>query len=374
MNKKTDEYFRKEVKSFIKDFFETLMLEERKQHLENTPFDKGNGYYQRDLTTSMAHLNDLNVPRTRSGEFNPVILPERRRASFDLEELVFAMYVGGSSTRDISRFIEKVYSASLGRDAISRLTDVAQETIDKWKNRPLMSEYAVIFLDATFVKLRRADVRSEPVYIAMGVLPNGEREILGFTLFGSEGESAGAWNEYLLKLQQRGVRSVKLFVTDNLSGLKETTAQVFPGSEHQLCVVHQIRNCLLDTRARDKAELAHDMKTIYRADNLASARVNFKTFKAKWSTRNPKVVKRWENNLPHLLTFYKFDPGLRRYIYTTNVLERLNKEIKRRVKVIESFSTEHSLEKMLYLILLEENEKVKKRRMPNLHRQEGRHT
>jgi transposase-like protein len=268
MEKKTDEYFRREVKSFIKEFFESLMLDELKQHLELRPDDKGNGFYDRDLTTSMARVEGLKVPRTRSGEFNPAILPERRRASFDLEELVFAMHVGGSSTRDISKFIERVYSASLGRDAISRLTDVAQGVIDKWKNRPLAKEYAVIFLDATYVKLRRGDVRSEPVYIAMGVLPNGDRQILGFTMFGSEGESAGAWHEYLLKLKERGVKSVKLFVTDNLRGLTQTTARVFPESQYQLCVVHQVRNCLRDTRASDKAELAQDMKTIYRADIL----------------------------------------------------------------------------------------------------------
>lgn len=367
MDKNTVEYIRSEVKSFMKDFMETMMLEERRQYLENSSEDKGNGFYKRGLLSSLAQIDDLNVPRTRSGDFNPAILPGRRRASFDLEELVFGMHVGGSSTRDISRFIENVYSASLGRDAISRLTDVAQETIDKWKNRNLASHYAFIFLDATFVKLRRTDVKSEPVYVAMGVLPSGEREILGFSLFGSEGESAGAWSEYLLKLQQRGVRKVDLFITDDLSGLKETTARIFPGSQHQLCMVHHVRNCLLDTRSRDKAELSEDMKKIYRADNMEAALDNFESFKKKWGVRNGKAVRRWEKNLPYLLTFLTFDPGLRRYIYTTNVLERMNKEVKRRVKVIESFSTEHSLEKTLYLIFKEENEKLKKRKMPNLY-------
>lgn len=373
MERKTDEYFRREVKSFIKEFFEELMLDERKQHLESKPGDKGNGFYDRDLTTSMAHVEGLKVPRTRSGGFNPAILPERRRASFDLEELVFAMHVGGSSTRDISKFIERVYSASIGRDAISRLTDVAQGVIDKWKNRPLAERYAAIFLDATYVKLRRGDVRSEPVYVAMGILPNGDRQILGFAMFGSEGESAGAWHEYLLKLKERGVKSVNLFVTDNLRGLTEATARAFPASQHQLCVVHHVRNCLRDTRSSDKTELAHDMKKIYRADNLLAAKENLELFKEKWKKRNSKAVLRWEANASHLLTFLRFDAGLRRYIYTTNVLERLNKEIKRRIKVIEVFSTEHSLEKMLYLILREEDEKLQKRKMPNVQFLEGKH-
>lgn len=373
MERKTDEYFRREVKSFIKEFFEELMLDERRQHLDTRPHDKGNGFYDRDLTTSLAHVEGLKVPRTRSGEFSPAILPERRRASFDLEELVFAMHVNGSSTRDISKFIERVYSASLGRDAISRLTDVAQGVIDKWKNRPLAAHYAVVFLDATYVKLRCGTVRSEPVYVAMGVLPNGDRQILGYAMFGSEGESAGAWHEYLLKLKERGVTTVDLFVTDNLRGLTEATAQAFPTSEHQLCVVHQVRNCLRDTRASDKAELAHDMKLIYRAENLLIAKEHFEQFKKKWRSKNNKAVMRWEANLNYLLTFFKFDAGVRRYIYTTNVLERLNKEIKRRIKVIEAFSTEHSLEKMLYLILREEDEKLQKRRMPNIQFLEGKH-
>ena len=276
------------------------------------------------------------------------------------------MHVGGSSTRDISRFIERVYSASLGRDAISRLTDVAQGVIDKWKNRPLEKHYTAIFLDATFVKLRRGDVRSEPVYVAIGVLPNGDRQILGFTIFGSEGESAASWYEYLRKLKERGVKTVDLFITDNLSGLNETIGRVFPDAQHQLCVVHQVRNCLRDTRSKDKAELATDMKSIYRADNLGIAKENFDTFKKKWHQRNAKAVHRWELNLTNLLTFMNFPASLRRYIYTTNMLERLNKEIKRRIKVIESFSTEHSLEKMLYLILREEDEKLSKRKMPNV--------
>jgi putative transposase len=224
------------------------------------------------------------------------------------------MHVGGSSTRDISKFIERVYSASLGRDAISRLTDVAQGVIDKWKNRPLAREYAVSFLDATYVNLRRGDVRSEPVYAAMGLLPNGDRQILGFTMFGSEGESAGAWHEYLLRLKERGVKTVKVFVTNNLRGLTETTARIFPESQHQLCVVHHVRNCLRDTRVSDKAELAQDMKTIYRVDNLRVAKKNYEVFRAKWGKRNPNAVRRWEANLHHLLILYNFDLGLRPYV------------------------------------------------------------
>ena len=214
--------------------------------------------------------------------------------------------------------------------------------------------------------MRRGDVRSEPVYVAIGVLPNGDRQILGFTIFGSEGESAASWHEYLRKLKERGVKTVDLFITDNLSGLSETIGRAFPEAQHQLCVVHQVRNCLRDTRSKDKAELAADMKTIYRADNLGVARENFEIFKKKWLQRNSKAVHRWELNLTNLLTFLNFPAGLRRYIYTTNMLERLNKEIKRRIKVIESFSTEHSLEKMLYLILREEDEKLSKRKMPNV--------
>ena len=138
-------------------------------------------------------------------------------------------------------------------------------------------------------------------------------------------------------------------------------------------MVHQVRNCLRDTRASDKAELAHDMKLIYRAENLLIAKEHFEQFKKKWRSKNNKAVMRWEANLNYLLTFFKFDAGVRRYIYTTNVLERLNKEIKRRIKVIEAFSTEHSLEKMLYLILREEDEKLQKRRMPNIQFLEGKH-
>ena len=373
MKKETKEYYREEVKSVLKELFENLMQQERREYLDDTPFDKGNGFYSRDLITSMGHLESLEVPRTRGGNFKPAILPERRRASFDLEELVFSMHVSGSSTRDISRFIEGVYSAKLGRDAITKLTDVAQETIEKWKNRPLFENYHTIFLDATFIKLRRDSVKSEPVYVAIGILPDGNRHILGFSIFGSEGESALAWIEFLKKLRQRGIKAVELFVTDNLSGMTEAIQSVFPGSKHQLCVVHQVRNSLLRVRHSDKADIAADFKIIYKADNIDIARENFQIVKVKWSKKYPKVLQSWETNLDNLLTFFDFKVEIRIHIYTTNMLERLNKEIKRRVKVIEAFGSERSLEKMMYFILSEENEKMSKRRLVKFNQEDSKH-
>ena len=373
MKKETKEYYRSEVKSILKELFEGLMKEERREHLDENPNDKGNGFYERELITSMGQLEDLEVPRTRKGNFKPTILPDRRKASFDLQELVFSMHVSGASTRDISRFIERVYSAKLGRDAISRLTDVAQEVIEKWKNRPLHEEYHTIFLDATFVKLRRGDVKSEPVYIAIGVLPNGHRHILGFAIYGSEGESATAWGEFLKRLRTRGVSKVTLFVTDDLSGMNNAIQSHFPGSDHQLCVVHQMRNSLLNVRHADKSSVSAALKTIYQSDNLAVARENFEKVKKEWIKKYPKVIQSWESNLNHLLTFMNFPVAIRKHIYTTNQLERLNKEVKRRVKVIEVFSSEKSLEKMIYFILTEENDKMSERRMANFRLEVGKH-
>ncbi|MBC7109323.1 MAG: transposase [Methanomassiliicoccales archaeon] len=180
----------------IRNLLENLMREERELYLEQHP-TKANGYYTRDLLTLTGPLENLRVPRVREGDFHPRILPYRKRASVDLSEAILTLYAVGLSTRNISRFLEGVYGAFYSPQSISRLVAVTKEEVKSWRERPLGEEYYAVFLDVTFLSVRRGKTAKEPVYMALGIKPDGHREILGFWLFGAEGESARNWEEVL---------------------------------------------------------------------------------------------------------------------------------------------------------------------------------
>ena len=188
----------------VKDLLETVMCEERTTYLEEHP-TKANGYYTRDLLTLVGPLEDLRVPRVQEGDFHPKILPYRRRTSLELSEAILALYACGVSTRAISRFLEEIYGAFYSPQSISRLTEVVEGEVRAWRERPLCEEYYAVFLDGTFLSIRRGQSAKEPVYIALGIKPDGRREVLGFWPFGAEGESAKNWEEVLKDLWRRGV-------------------------------------------------------------------------------------------------------------------------------------------------------------------------
>jgi putative transposase len=349
-----------EIKEATKRIYEKLMEEERRIYLEGNA-TRGNGYYTRSLLTPVGEIEELRVPRTRDGEFSPAILPYRRRASFELGEVVLHMFASGSSVRDVSNFLYSVYSAYYSPSSISRLINVAEDEIEAWRNRALAERYAVVYLDAIFLPVIRGESEKEPVYVALGVRLDGTREILGYWLC-SGGESSFAWESMLDELYQRGVREVGLFVTDGLSGIREAIRRVFPASRYQRCVLHSVRYSLNMVRQRDRAEVASDLKRIYRAKSREEAERELQSFAEKWQRWYPRMVKHWQTCFEELTTFMKYPPEIRCFLYTTNAIERLNKEVRRRAKVIEIFSPK-SLEKVLYLVLREENAKLRSRRL-----------
>jgi transposase-like protein len=354
--------FQQLVKTLIKTLLEALMLEEREIYLEETE-DYANGFYSRDLLTALGEVKGLRVPRVRKGSFRPVILPERRKAGLDLAEVVISLYASGVSTRKIFKVLENIYGAYYSPQSISRLIKVTEEEIKAWKERALSEEYFAVFLDGTLLSVRRNGVEKEPVYLALGIKFDGSREILGFWLFGSEGESAKNWEEILRELSRRGVKKVQLFITDDLPGIENAIKMVYPGSEWQLCVLHTVRNSLNKVRVKDRSLFAEDLKRIYRAETKEKAKEEILRLKERWGKIYPKVVKKWEDKAYALLTFLRYPKEIRQFIYTTNQLERLAKEIKRRIKVIEVFPDEGSVERLLYLLLKELNERLNSRKL-----------
>lgn len=356
------ERFLDQLKVLIKGLLEKLMLEERELYLKEHP-TKANGYYTRDLLTLFGPLEDLKVPRVRQGDFHPKILPYRRRTSIELSEAILILYASGASTRDISRFLESVYGAFYSPQSISRLTQVVEEEVQAWRSRALAEEYYAIYLDCTFLSVRRGKAAKEPVYVALGIRPDGSRELLGFWLFGAEGESARNWRQVIKELWERGVRAVRVFISDDLPGIEEAVREIFPSAKWQLCVLHTVRDSLSKVRKSDREVLAQDLKAIYGADTVEQAYEALKALEERWARKYPELVAKWLERSYALLEFLAHPKAIRPYLYTTNQLERLMKELKRRTKVVEVFCGPEALEKLVYLVLVQENERLSRRRL-----------
>jgi transposase-like protein len=291
-------------------------------------------------------------------------LPYRRRYTADVEEVIRALFAVGVSQRKLAEVLEVLYGAKLSASTISRMAQVGSEEVEKWRRRPLEERYAVIFLDATYFSLRRVRISKEPIYVAIGIREDGRREILGWWLGGSEGESASVWGEILEELKERGVKYVHLFVTDGLKGLKETILRHFPSSKYQRCVMHAVKYTLQRVRVCDRGEVAFMLKRIYRVGGRKESEEALEDFKNRYGRIYPKIVRLWEENFDDLMRFLDFPFEIRRFIYTTNQLERLFKEVKRRLKVMEILPEEENADKILYLIFSDLNERYLRRRLP----------
>lgn len=352
------------IRQFVKEKLELIMREEIKSFLQIEQTDSSNmrnGYYQRNLDTQYGRIEGLKVPRDRIGEFQTqLFVPYQRRTGW-LEEAIIRMYQSGMSTREIGKFIERILGNAYSPATISNITNVVKEDIEKWHRRPLHSRFSVLYLDGLYVKLRRDTVEKEVIYVVLGVNEEGYREILDFFIGGQE--SAHIWQEILENLYQRGLKEVLLGVFDGLPGLEEAFKAVYPNADVQRCVVHKVRNTLNRVRKKDQFEVAEDLKLVYRSPNKRLALKMFEEFKSKWSKRYPREVQSWENELNALLTFMDYPNSIRSVIYTTNVIERTIKEIRKRLKPMNSLSSLEAAEKVIYLIIQGFNEKWKERKL-----------
>ena len=272
------------------------------------------------------------------------------------------MFYAGISTRKISKVLEALYNMEISHTVASRLADVAEEEINKWKNRELDSYYPVIFIDATYFPINRSGVKKEAIYVALGIRRDGRREILGYDI-GGEGESANVWKEMLNNIKMRGVEEVTLIVGDGLTGLKEAIKKVYPGARYQHCIVHAVRNTLTKVRIKDRAEIAQSLREIYKSRDIEGAREALERFSERWRKKYPKIVKWWEEREEELLAYMEFPEEIRGMIYTTNQIERLFKELKRRLKVMEQLQGEKGTEKIIYVILRELNDRYMSRKL-----------
>lgn len=346
------------VTEFVKDNLESIMRAEIQQFMENEEAGESNsrnGYYKRSLHTRYGHLEDLEVPRDRNGAFQTQMFEPYQRRDGWLEEAVIQMYRSGMGTRDVACFIEGMFGSHYSPTTVSNITASVLEDIQNWQTRPLSKRYSVIYLDGLYVKLKRGTVSGEVIYFAMGIDEEGHRQILGFYVGGQE--SANGWRDVLKDLYDRGAHEVLLGVFDGLPGLDTAFKETYPKADVQHCIVHKVRSTFPKIRVQHKVEVIEDLKTIYTAKDHDLALAAFNIVKEKWGKLYPKEMRSWEEQLSTLLTFYKYPKQVKEAIYTSNPIERMNKEIRKRLKPMNSLTNMDSAEKIVYLSVIGYNDR-----------------
>ncbi len=345
------------LKQLRKTVIESALQEEMTEHLGYEKQDPGgagggnirNGSRGKTVLTEANGPVEIEVPRDRAGTFEPQIVRKRQRRLDGVDQIVLSLYAKGLTTGEISAHFAEIYGASVSKETISRITDRVLEEMSDWAVRPLDAIYAAMFVDAIVVKVRDGQVANRPIYAAIGVSLDGERDILGLWA-GQGGEGAKFWMSVLTDLRNRGVRDVFFVVCDGLKGLPEVVSNVWPQTVVQTCIIHLIRNTFRLTSRKYWDELTRDIRPIYTAVNEAAARAAFEAMTGKWGQRYPAVVRLWDNAWTEFIPFLDYDIEIRRVLSTTNAIESLNARYRRAVKARGHFPSEQAAMKCLYLV------------------------
>ncbi|CAM3055609.1 Mutator family transposase [Paenibacillus sediminis] len=341
------EVFRKHLETAMNHLLETELTAfldyEKYDRLGINSGNSRNGIYARTLHTEYGDLH-LNIPRDRNGEFKQQTVAPYKRSNDTLESFVIHMFQKGVTMTEIADLIEKMYGHHYTPQTVSNMTNIMVEHVDAFMKRTLAKRYVCVYVDATYIAVKRDTVSKEAVYLAVGIREDGSKEVLTYAV--APTESAFVWKELLLDVKQRGTEEILLFISDGLTGMVNAIAEVYPQAKYQTCCVHLSRNIAHKVRVSDRAEICEDFKSVYRAEDEQSGRAALETFCDKWKTSYPKVIKSLREN-PYIFTFYSFPKPIWRSIYSTNLIESFNKQIKKYTKRKEQFPHEEALEKFL---------------------------
>jgi len=371
----------------IKDILETALSEEMNQHLRSQNHQDRRGYgdddYDNNNEQEKVHIGELsggnfgeefvacnrrngynsktvktressftlNTPRDRNGSFEPQIIKKGQTIlTEELDGKIIALYGLGMSYRDISSHMEEIYGIAISKSSITSITDKILPKIKEWQNRPLEEVYPIVFLDAMHFKCTdEGKVISKAFYTVLGIDQSGKKDVLGLYL--SESEGANFWLNVLTNLQNRGVKDIFIACIDGLKGFPDAINSIFPNTEIQLCIIHQIRNSIKYVASKNQKEFMEDLKLVYKANSKDLAETNLLNLEEKWGKKYPLPIKSWNNNWHNLSAYFRYPPEIRKMIYTTNAVEGLHRQIRKVTKTKGSFTSQRALEKLIFLAI-----------------------
>ncbi len=347
---------------------ERILNAELDGHLEEEGSEgagnRRNGSSRKTMLTGTSKVT-LDVPRDRAGTFDPKLIAKYQRRFPDFDDKIISMYARGMTVREIRGHLEELYGIEVSADLISTVTDAVLEAVAEWQGRPLDACYPLVFFDAIRVKVRdEGFVRNKAVYIALGILPDGTKEILGiwieqswkgqktvqWTVFPDNG--AKFWLRVMNELKNRGVGDILIAVVDGLKGFPEAINAVFPETIVQTCIVHLLRNSMSFASWKDRKPIAQALRSVYRAETAEAGLAALDAFEAgHWGKRHPAIALSWRRHWDQVIPFFAFPEGVRRIIYTTNAIEALNSKLRRAVRTRGHFPGDDAATKLLYLVL-----------------------
>ena len=361
-----------DIQDMLKDLLgETLqgMLEaEMDDHLGYSKYDyknketddSRNGYSPKTVTSSMGTI-DLDIPRDRKGDFEPQIVKKNQTDISNIEDQVLSMYAKGMTTGDIEAHLKELYDLDISDSTISRITDKIMPLVKEWQERPLQEIYAVVYMDAIHYHVRsEGRIVKRAVYIALGIDMDGKKDVIG--MYVGENEGAKFWLSIINGLKNRGVQDILIACVDGLNGFPQAIEAVYPKTEIQQCIIHQIRNTTNYVSYKDLKKLMADLKMVYAAPDEAAALEELESFGEKWNSKYPKIYKSWSERWATLSTYFKYPNEVRKLIYTTNAIEGFNRQLRKVTKSKTVFPSDDSLLKMLYLATMDITKKWTGRR------------
>lgn len=335
----------------LEEIINEMLEGELDAHLDGDQRSSGNrknGKGTKVLKTSAGSI-EINTPRDRLSTFEPELIKKRETIMADsLEDKIISMYGLGTSLRDISTHIKDTYNTEISAATLSSITDRVIPLVKEWQQRPLESLYCIVWLDAMFYKIKEEGrTQTRCVYNILGINKDGNKDVLGIYISHSEG--ANFWLGVIGDLKQRGVEDILIACIDNLKGFDEAIRTIYPQTEVQTCVVHQIRNSLKYISSKDQKEFMTDLKPVYKAGTESLALSELESLKDKWGKKYPMVISSWENNWHKLSTYFKYPEAIRRIIYTTNTIEGYHRQIRKVTKTKGVFTSDMALLKLIYL-------------------------
>ena len=349
------------LKQLTKALLERAMQAEMSDHLgyeKHDPEGNNSGNSRNGATTKTLKGEfgemALETPRDRNASFEPKIIAKGQTRWTGFDDKIISMYSRGMSTREIQGHLEDMYQVEVSPTLISSVTEAVMEEVKTWQNRPLDAVYPIVYLDALVLKIRESrQVINKAIYVGIGVNMDGHKEVLGLWTGpqGHAAEGAKFWLQVLTELHNRGVNDVLIACIDGLKGFPEAIATVFPQTEVQLCIVHQIRGSLNYVSWKQRKAVAADLKPIYQASTVEQAEQKLDEFAAKWDGQYPTISQMWRRNWEHLIPFFAYPADIRKVIYTTNAIESLNMSLRKVIKTRGSFPNQEAAFKLLYLAL-----------------------